>query len=63
MDSYVAVTAGVEEAVKLPGWVDAAQTHKSVRHVKYVKRIFSGLEVNLQWIVGVLTQLLLSSHV
>lgn len=63
MDIYVAVTAGVEEAVKLPGWMDAEQIHESVRCVKYVKRIFRGLEVNLQWIVSVLTQLLLSSHV
>lgn len=62
MDSHVAVTAGVEEAVKLPYWLDAAQTHESVRHVKYVKRILPGLEVNLQWRVGTLTQLLLSSH-
>lgn len=37
MDSLVDVTAGVKEAVKLPGWLSAAQDHKSVRHVKYVK--------------------------
>lgn len=63
MDSHVAVTAGVEEAIKLPGWMDAVQTHESVRQVKYGKSIFLVLDVNLQWRVGTLTQLLLSSHV
>lgn len=63
MDSHVAVTAGAEEAVKLPVWMDAAQTHESLTHVRYVKRNFPGLEVNLQWRVGTLTWLVLSSHV
>lgn len=31
MDIWVAVTAGVKEAVKLPGWLNGAQTRKSVR--------------------------------
>jgi len=48
MDSRVAVTTEVEEVAKLPGWMDAAETYESVRHVKYMKRIFPVLEANLQ---------------